>query len=118
MKVKVADVADLGEGESKAFRIVKNGRFVGGFVVCFEDNYYGYENKCRHIPISLDYGDEQFFDEERRFLVCQTHGAVYEPKTGLCTDGPCRGASLYEIPLTVEKGAIFAESEEIPTQQD
>ncbi|SVA75908.1 uncharacterized protein METZ01_LOCUS128762, partial [marine metagenome] len=26
-----------------------------------------------------------------------THGAVYEPNTGLCTRGPCAGASLYAL---------------------
>jgi hypothetical protein len=33
----------------------------------------------------------EFFNEEGRFLVCGTHGSLYQPDIGRCAGGPCGG---------------------------
>lgn len=66
-----------------------------------------YENVCRHIPITLDYGDGRFFNSERSHFVCQTHGATYEPLTGKCIAGPCVGASLKPLKVEVIGGEVW-----------
>jgi len=33
-------------------------------------------------------GDNQFFAEDGRYLMCQTHNAYYEPASGECIAGP------------------------------
>jgi nitrite reductase/ring-hydroxylating ferredoxin subunit len=73
-----------------------------GFVAWFEGQVVAYENVCRHIPITLDYGDDEFFTGDRKHFICQTHGATYEPLTGLCVAGPCVGASLRKLGVVVE----------------
>jgi nitrite reductase/ring-hydroxylating ferredoxin subunit len=80
---------------------------VDAFVANFKGEIVAYENLCRHLPITLDYGDGEFFSNDGSLFVCQTHGAFYEPKSGLCVAGPCTGASL--IPLETEQtdGHIF-----------
>ena len=80
---------------------------VDAFVANFKGDIVAYENLCRHLPITLDYGDGEIFSSAGSLFVCQTHGAFYEPKTGLCIAGPCTGASL--IPLETEQsdGHIF-----------
>ena len=79
---------------------------------CFAVNYQGrihaYVNKCLHVPMSLDWVDNQFFTEDRRFLLCATHGACYEPDTGECVSGPPCGKFLVSVPLRFEEGKILA----------
>ena len=85
----------------------KDGISREGFVAWFEDAVVGYENVCRHVPITLDYGDGQFFTPDRRHFICQTHGAMYEPRSGRCVAGPCPGAFLKPLNVVVDGGEIF-----------
>lgn len=57
-------------------------------------------NRCRHLPIPLDGGSRRFLDDEKKHLMCGTHGALYRRHDGYCFEGPCRGRSL--APLEVE----------------
>ncbi len=118
MKIKVSKVGGLAEGSAKTFRVVRQGRYASAFVIRYQGELYVYENKCRHIPISLDYGDAQFFDGQGRYLICQTHGAQYEPDSGLCIGGPCQGASLFPIPFEVDGDDLLVESEAVPEPLD
>jgi nitrite reductase/ring-hydroxylating ferredoxin subunit len=54
--------------------------------------------------------ENQFFAEDGRHLMCQTHCAYYEPETGECIDGPgsAWGKFLLRIPLEIRDGKIFA----------
>ena len=100
MRKKIAKLDDLPEGTTKRFSFQRDGVRVDAFVANFQGEIVAYENLCRHLPITLDYGDGEFFSNDGSLFVCQTHGAFYEPKTGLCVAGPCTGASL--IPLKIE----------------
>ena len=48
-----------------------------------------------------------FFTEDKEFLICRNHGAVYEPSTGICVDGPCAGQSLEKLPIKILGGKIY-----------
>jgi nitrite reductase/ring-hydroxylating ferredoxin subunit len=65
-----------------------------------------YLNRCKHLPVPLDGGTRAFFDLTKRYLLCGTHGALYERGTGFCVVGPCRGKSLVPIDLRVDAGEI------------
>ena len=78
-----------------------------GFLAWFRDRVVGYQNVCRHVPITLDYGDGQFFDLDETHFVCQTHGATYEPLTGICVAGPCAGAALKRLEIEVRGEEIW-----------
>lgn len=66
-----------------------------------------YLNVCKHLPIPLDGGTGDFFDDDRRHLFCGTHGALYRLSDGRCVAGPCEGESLDPIELEVRDGVIF-----------
>lgn len=78
-----------------------------GFLAWHEGRAVCYENVCRHVPITLDYGDGKFFTPDRSHFVCQTHGALYEPESGRCIAGPCQGAFLKKLPIRLDHGEIF-----------
>ena len=101
--------------ESAAFsheRLVAPGKLEGllevGDLVCFEGRHFAYVNRCPHTGITLDWVNNQFFSSDQRYLMCATHGAVFEPPTGECIWGPCVGLSLQSVPVEVEEGRIYA----------
>ena len=108
-RIRVAKVDKVKEGQTIKFSFHRNEKPREGFVGLYQGKLFAYENTCRHIPITLDYGDNRFFDTEGKFIMCQTHGAIYEPDTGLCTRGPCAGASLYPLKIQEEDGILWFE---------
>jgi nitrite reductase/ring-hydroxylating ferredoxin subunit len=104
---KIASVPELTEGKTAKFQITRKGRPMEGFVACFKGQFVAYENRCRHLPLSLDYDDGRFFSRDGQHFVCQTHNAIYEPLTGLCVRGPCEGDSLKPLKIEVIKDDIW-----------
>lgn len=91
---------------AKSFKAKVRGRVFQGFVVRQGDKFYAYQNLCRHLPITLDLNDDDFFTHDKKFLQCQMHGAMYEINTGLCIGGPCLGAQLMRLELEEEEDRL------------
>jgi nitrite reductase/ring-hydroxylating ferredoxin subunit len=106
----VAHTADLKPGESLKFLLPIRGADEECFLINFDGAYHAYVNRCRHVPMALDWVDNQFFAEEDRYLMCQTHNAYYEPASGECIAGPFEtcGKLLYRVPLEITDGTIYA----------
>ena len=102
----IAKTSGLKDGQSKKFSYRRKGEKLEGFVLRFRGKFYAYLNRCRHVALPLDWGDDDFFTDDKKFLICRNHGAVYEPSTGLCVDGPCSGQSLERIEIEVKNGKI------------
>ncbi len=68
-----------------------------GFILRWNDGFHAYRNRCPHWSTPLDEDGPQIFDHGSRALVCQTHGALFEPETGSCISGPCMGQSLKKL---------------------
>lgn len=98
-------------GQACKFVFVEDGISREGILAMTEAGLKAFENRCRHLPLPLDYGDGQFMDPSGQWLTCQTHGAMYEPTTGKCVEGPCRGASLRALPLEEKEGRLFINTE-------
>ncbi|WP_440007635.1 Rieske (2Fe-2S) protein [Halomicrococcus sp. SG-WS-1] len=65
-----------------------------------------WKNYCQHwTDVRLDKGDGASMRNGE--LVCGKHGALFEADTGRCTHGPCEGAVLDEVEVTVEDGAVY-----------
>jgi nitrite reductase/ring-hydroxylating ferredoxin subunit len=78
-----------------------------GFAIRFYGKVHGYVNRCPHAGTELDWQPGEFFEEARLYLVCSTHGALFEPSTGYCVAGPCRGATLERLPMREEDGQVL-----------
>ena len=90
-------------GLAVAFDVVYAGQRCRAFAVRFQGLPQAYLNRCAHVPMEMDYQEGRFFDDSGRWLLCATHGAVYEPDSGKCAGGPCRGGRLH--PIAVHEGA-------------
>ena len=99
-------------GRTATFRLDCGNRTVNGFVVNDGAGYRAYVNRCPHVGTPLDLWPNEFFTEDGRSLICSTHGALYEPDTGLCTGGPCAGDSLTPLPLSLEGDSLVVRCDE------
>jgi nitrite reductase/ring-hydroxylating ferredoxin subunit len=89
------------------FLVEHNGRVEPAFAVRHAGGVAAYLNRCAHKLVELDWQEGEFFDAERRYLVCATHGALYDPASGVCAGGPCRGATLTAIPVREASGSVW-----------
>jgi nitrite reductase/ring-hydroxylating ferredoxin subunit len=103
----IARVEEIQPGSVKKFWIICQKYRVDAFLVNDRGNFHAYVNRCRHMTTPLDFVRDQFFSEDGRHLMCYTHGALYEPATGVCVAGPCKGESLYPLPVRVEQGEVL-----------
>jgi len=109
---RLASVEELRQKKTILFKFHRDGIQYDGFLAWYNGEVLAYENRCRHIPISLDYGDGRFFTPDGQFFICQTHGATYEPLTGKCIAGPCPGSFLTKVPIEVSNGEILLVEQE------
>ena len=84
-----------------------NAQNINGFAIAFDNQVYAYQNNCPHRGTELDWQQGEVFDETGLYLICATHGAAFEPETGLCIDGPCRGARLTQISVAIDHGQVI-----------
>lgn len=108
MRIAIARVGEVDPGCSRKFVFTAGGQEVEAFVVNWNGALYAWVNRCRHVPMGLDWVENQFFTEDGCYLQCATHGAWYLPDTGECVAGPPCGKSLAPIPLEIADGTVWA----------
>ncbi len=100
---RLCDTQDLGPGEGRVVNLgdrevaVLN---VGGTV-------HAWLNVCPHQGRSLNFAPDQFLFTPGGRLVCPHHGACFDPGTGACTDGPCKGDALTAVAIVVRDGGVW-----------
>src|SRR3954468_4270459 len=102
-----ASAALVEGGKGVRFTLPMHGRDAGAFVIRYDGRVYAYLNSCAHIPVELDWMEGEFFDKAGLYLVCATHGATYEPDTGHCIMGPCKGAHLIRAHVEERDGSVY-----------
>lgn len=114
--VVVARVGEIQPGQTKKFILRCGAREVEAFVVNYGGSLYAYVNRCRHVPMSMDWIENRFMTEDGKYIQCATHGACYEPDTGECVDGPALGKALIQVPLEIRGDEVHATcpDEEMP----
>lgn len=104
---QIARLSELAERQTINFQFERDGRKRDGFVARFAGEIVAYENVCRHIGINLDREGGQIFSRDGKHFVCQTHGATYEPLSGLCVLGPCKGERLKKLKIEISEETIW-----------
>jgi nitrite reductase/ring-hydroxylating ferredoxin subunit len=109
-RYRVCRTRDVAPGESRKFLLPIRGAEEECFLINLGGDFHAYVNRCRHVPMAMDWIENQFFAEGGRYLMCQTHGAYYQPATGECIAGPpaACGKSLYRVELEIDSGTIYA----------
>lgn len=97
-------------GMAVPFDVNYAGQTCRAFAIRYRGHPHAYLNRCAHVAMEMDWQPDRFFDDTGRWLLCSTHGAVYEPDTGACKGGPCRGG-LIKIELTESDGVVHWRSQ-------
>jgi nitrite reductase/ring-hydroxylating ferredoxin subunit len=104
----ICQASELEEGgKGVRFPVTAGLEDTTGFVVRYGNKVYGYLNRCAHVPIELDWTEGEFFESSGLYLMCSTHGAIYDPETGRCAGGPCRGGRLRPVTVLERDGKIY-----------
>ncbi len=77
------------------------------FVVARQGQYYAYRNSCPHLGVELNWLEDQFLDRDEALIQCATHGALFIIESGECIAGPCLGASLEALEVSVRDEALY-----------
>ena len=101
---QLQDVSDPG---SKAFALGSGPWPLRGFVVRQNGRVFAYVNRCPHAGHPLNLRPDRFLTEGGSLILCNSHGALFEPATGDCVDGPCVGRQLQSLPIRVEEGLVL-----------
>jgi nitrite reductase/ring-hydroxylating ferredoxin subunit len=102
-------------GNGVRFRMRPGDEYENAFAVRWCGKVVGYVNRCPHAGTELDWLPGEFFEETGLYLACSTHGALFEPGSGRCVAGPCRGALLEPLAVRERDGQVFLQ---LPTPAD
>jgi nitrite reductase/ring-hydroxylating ferredoxin subunit len=107
---QAASLDEIEEPGALEFRVGDGDWPFRGIVVRWGGAVYAYANACAHLGHPLNFSADRFFTLDQQFLLCGSHGAMFEPDTGLCIGGPCLGARLLALDCRVEGQHIFVRS--------
>ncbi len=111
----ICRLADLG-AEARGFTVGGGDWPVRIFLVRVGDGVHGYLNRCPHAGHPLDLRPQRFLTADGSLILCSSHGALFEKRTGYCVAGPCAGRSLTPVPLQVRCGfVLLADAVELGT---
>ena len=100
--------AELAErGRALVFEVLQYGQPLRAFALRFDGRVVAYLNRCVHVPAEMDWQPGEFLDSDRRFILCSTHGAAYEPLGGRCVAGPCGRGRLTALHVAENEGQVY-----------
>lgn len=100
--------SDLPEkGKALVFDVLLWQQPARAFALRFDGQVVAYLNRCAHVPAELDWQPGEFLDQDKRWIICAIHGATYEPATGHCIFGPCRGQRLLPVAVQEREGQVY-----------
>ena len=95
------------KGVAFVFDVVQWGQPARAFALRFEGRVVAYLNRCVHVQMEMDWQPGEFLDSRQEFILCSTHGAAYEPKSGRCAGGPCGRGSLTALRVEERDGQVY-----------
>jgi nitrite reductase/ring-hydroxylating ferredoxin subunit len=73
------------------------------FIVCHQGALHAWRNACPHMAgAPMAWKRHAYFSPDRQHIMCFAHGARFDPDTGLCVHGPCRGQYLKRVNLEID----------------
>ena len=103
--IRLCEAQGLSPGEGRECTVAGQALMLIGT----EQGIRAYRDVCPHQGRSMAFAPNEFLFTKTGLLVCPHHGATFEPDTGECTDGPCKGAALTSVPLVVEDGGVWVD---------
>ena len=104
----LCDSRELAEsGRALVFDVMQYRQPVRAFALRWRGQVVAYLNRCVHVPAEMDWQPGEFLDSDKRFILCSTHGAAYEPSNGRCVAGPCGRGKLTALQVQEVDGKVY-----------
>jgi len=104
----VCSLRDLSDPGAKGFYVGDGDWPFRGFIVRQGREIFAYANICPHRRHPLDFLPDAFLVEDGKLIRCASHGAIFDPESGVCVAGPCQGESLLKLAFRLDAvGTIF-----------
>jgi nitrite reductase/ring-hydroxylating ferredoxin subunit len=100
---------DVPDGGCREFAVGEGDWPLRGFLVRERQEVFAYVNRCPHAGHPLNLRPDRFLTPDGTLVVCASHGAVFEKRTGYCVAGPCAGRALARLPVRVWGGVVLLE---------
>ncbi|NVJ59546.1 MAG: Rieske (2Fe-2S) protein [Gammaproteobacteria bacterium] len=79
----------------------------GVIVVEKNNTVRAFENVCPHAFARLDFANTPVAALDGYHILCNVHGAQFDPVSGVCTLGPCVGAKLTSLKVKEVEHDIY-----------
>jgi nitrite reductase/ring-hydroxylating ferredoxin subunit len=106
-ELNVGCLDELDDPGCREFEIGEGDWPFRGFVVRQGDEVFAYQNFCVHVGHQLNWSPNKFLTKDKSAIICASHGATYEIKTGLCFAGPGSSKTLRKVEVAVRDGLIY-----------
>ena len=105
-EVAVGPVNDIDDPGCREFTLGDGEWPFKGFIVRQGNEIYAYQNYCVHAGHPLNWKPDSFLTLDGSQIICASHGAVYEIKSGVCVGGPCPGKKLRALDVEIRDGSV------------
>lgn len=108
---RIAPVEEVPDDSTLLFTVrADDGEEREAILVRRGDEVAAWLNYCQHLThIKIDKGSGAPMRGDE--LVCANHGAMFDADSGLCTYGPCEGAYLNALDVSVADGAVHLDDD-------
>lgn len=104
---------DIAEGMARGFPLAPGSRRKV-FVLRKDGELHAWLDACPHYAggTPMAWKTHEYLNADRTRIVCASHGALFDPKTGECTLGPCLGQSLTRVEIVIGTDGIVRLADE------
>jgi len=103
----IANLDDLADHGGKDILFEEDNLRINILVQRHNGTVHVYENRCPHAGTPLNLFGDRFMNLENTDLICRTHGALFDPNTGKCNKGPCKGQYLRQVDFEEIDGKLY-----------
>lgn len=104
---RLCAIDDIPEEDSRGFMLPNSEKDISLLAVKKDGLISVYVNSCPHLGVPMDMEPGRFLDGEKNFIMCTTHGALFQIDTGECVHGPCLGENLTPVPCEIRQEEVF-----------
>jgi nitrite reductase/ring-hydroxylating ferredoxin subunit len=101
---RLCRLEDIPDGQARGFAVASGEHEV--FVHRRGGSVRAFVNSCPHRGTPLDWVPDRFIAADGEHFLCATHGALFRLEDGFCVAGPCAGARLASVAVTVVAGWV------------
>ncbi len=95
---------NISDPGSKGFEFGEEAQRFAMFVIRKDGQIFAYRDLCPHAGHPIDFPPDRFWSLNGKSVKCASHGALFDPQSGLCINGPCEGRSLLPVPIHQKDG--------------